>query len=430
MRAEERIERCLVAGNQRSDRGVALHGMPIVPQSATAMLGSMAPEEARMLPKFDAAETALIERVAEFRDREVAPHAVRWERERRMPAEALRAAAALGLAGIEVPKEFGGLGARFTVKVRIAEVLSEADMGFAFSLINTQNTAARLARSGTPSMRERYLAALLRGERFGCTALTEPHAGSDFAAIATSARKVEGGWMLNGEKAWITNAALADLSLVFAQTDPALRGRGIAGFLVDAARPGFERKPAFQLMGGHAIGTGGFALRDYVVPEADMLYPPGEGFKTALASINGARTYVAAMCCGMLRGALGIALRYGAERRAFGKPLLEHQGLRWKLAEAATDLEAMRHLAYAAAETIESGGDAVLAAAQAKAFASRLILGRLGDCMQAMGAEGLREAHPIGRHIALARIANYVDGSTEMQHERIGAQLAERYGGA
>jgi len=381
-----------------------------------------------MLPDFDAAETALIERVAEFRDREVAPNAAQWERERRMPVETLRAAAALGLTGIEVPRELGGLGARFSVKVRIAEVLSEADMAFAFSLINTQNTAARLARTGTPSMRERYLAALLRGERFGCTALTEPGAGSDFAAIATSARRVDGGWVLNGEKAWITNAALADLSVVFAQTDPGERWRGIAGYLVDGTRPGFERKPPYALMGGHAIGTGGFALRDYFVPDGDVLYPPGEGFKTALTSINGARTYVAAMCCGMLRGALGTALRYGAERRAFGKPLLEHQGLRWKLAEVATDLEAARLLAYAAAEAIESGRDAVLPAAQAKAFASRMILTRLGDCMQAMGAEGLREAHPIGRHIALARIANYVDGSTEMQHERIAALLAERYG--
>lgn len=383
-----------------------------------------------MLPEFDAAETALIEAVADFRDREVAPNAARWERERRMPVEALRAAASLGLTGIEVPKELGGLGARFSVKVRIAEVLSEADMAFAFSLINTQNIAARLARSGTPPMRERYLAALLKGERFGCTALTEPGAGSDFAAIAASARKVDGGWVLNGEKAWITNAAVADVLVVYAQTDPAKRGRGIGSYLIDATRPGFERKPSYALMGGHAIGAGGFALRDYFVPDADVLYPPGEGFKTALQSINGARTYVAAMCCGMLQGALRVALGYGAERRAFGKPLLEHQGLRWKLAEVATDLEAARLLAYAAAEAIEAERDAVLPAAQAKAFASRMILGRLADCMQAMGAEGLRESHPIGRHIALARIANYVDGSTEMQNERIAALLVERYGKA
>lgn len=383
-----------------------------------------------MLPEFDAAETALIEAVAAFRDREIAPNAARWERERRVPVEALRAAAALGLTGIEVPRELGGLGARFSVKVRIAEVLSEADMAFAFSLINTQNIAARLARGGTPAMRERYLAALLKAERFGCTALTEPGAGSDFAAITTSARKVDGGWILNGEKAWITNAAVADVLVVYAQTDPAKRGRGIGGYLVDATRPGFERKPSYALVGGHAIGAGGFALRDHFVPDADVLYPPGEGFKSALQSINGARTYVAAMCCGMLQGALRIALDYGAERRAFGKPLLEHQGLRWKLAEVATDLEAARLLAYAAAEVIESERDAVLPAAQAKAFASRMILGRLGDCMQAMGAEGLRESHPIGRHLALARIANYVDGSTEMQHERIGALLAEHYGSA
>jgi len=381
-------------------------------------------------PQFTPDEAVLIEIAKRFRDEQVAPHAARWERERRMPVEALRAAAAAGFTGIEVPQEMGGQGARYFVKLRIAEELSQACMGFAFSLINTHNCAAKLARSGTPSLREHYLPPLLRAERFGAAALTEPQAGSDFAAIKTSARKVAGGWILNGEKAWITNAALADVIVTYAQTDPAQRGRGIACFLVDGTRAGFERKPPFALMGGHAIGAGGFALHDYFVHDEEMLHGPGDGFKAALQSINGARTYVAAMCCGMLQGALAAALRYGAERQSFGKPLLQHQGLRWKLAEAATDLEAARALAYRAAAAIDAGADAALAAAQAKQFAARMIVGRLSDCMQAMGAAGLREECPIGRHIALGRIANYVDGSTEMQNERIGALLLGTYAGA
>src|SRR5579863_5205395 len=247
-----------------------------------------------MEPNFTSAEAALITTAKEFRERIVAPNAAHWERERRLPVEALREAAMLGLTGIEVPRAMGGQGARFSVKARIAEVISEACMSVAFSLLNTQNMAAKIARSGTPALRERHLPALLRAERIGATALTEPGAGSDFGAIKTRAEKVSGGWRLTGEKAWITNAAAAELILTYAQTDPAQGGRGIAGFLVDATRPGFERKPAFALMGGHAIGTGGFALQDYFVGEDEVLHPAGDGFKEAMRLINGAWTYVAA----------------------------------------------------------------------------------------------------------------------------------------
>ena len=381
-----------------------------------------------MQPIFTAEETALIATARQFRDRVLAANAARWERERLFPLEALRQAAGLGLAGIEVPRALGGQGARFSVKARIAEELSQVCMAFAFSLLNTQNLAAKIARTAAPPVRERHLPALLRAERIGATALTEPGAGSDFAAIKTRARKVPGGWRLSGEKTWITNAAAAELILTYAQTDPAQGGRGIAGFLVDAARPGFERKPPLALMGGHAIGTGGFALDDYFVADEEVLHPAGDGFKEAMRLINGARAYVAAMCCGMLAGALATALDHAGKRQAFGRPVIQHQGLRWKLAEVATDLEAARLLAYKAAAIIDAGGDAVLAAAQAKQFASRIIVERLSQCMQAMGAEGLREEHPIGRHIAMGRIANYVDGSTEMQNERIGALLRKHYG--
>ena len=369
-------------------------------------------------------EAALIDKAREFTRSMVMPNAARWERERRYAGEALKAAAELGFLRIQVPKAQGGLGMRFSAKLRVTEELSRGCMAFAFALVNAHNAAQRLARDGTPDQVARYLPAMLRGERRGAAALSEPGAGSDFAAIETTARKVDGGWLLNGAKAWCSNA---DLFVAYAQTEPGSRGRGIAGFIVDSTRPGFARMPSFQLMGGHAIGAGGFTLSDYFAPDADLLQPPGSAFKSALTSINGARTYVAGMCCGMLAEALACAIRYGAERRTFGKRLIDHQGLRWKLVDVANDLEAARLLTYHAAALIDQGGDAVLPAAHAKKFASEMIVGRLSDCMQAMGAAGLREEYPIGRHIALGRIANYVDGSTEIQNERIGAMLLERY---
>jgi alkylation response protein AidB-like acyl-CoA dehydrogenase len=381
----------------------------------------------REAPALSAAGEALLEKARRFRREVVAAEAARWERERIVPREALRAAARLGLTGIEVPHEQGGAGAGFLAKTLIAEELARSCMAFAFSLINTQNLAARIARHGNPAQIARYLAPLLAGERIGCTALTEPQAGSDFPAIATTARRVEGGWIIDGEKAWLTNAAIADTVTLYAKTDAAPGSAGIAAFLVDLEAPGVERVGPYALMGGHAIGAGGLRLSGVRVGDDGLFYPPGEAFKRALAGINGARTYVAAMCCGMVAESLRIALDYADRRHTFGKRLLDHQGLRWSLVEVATDLEAARHLTWRAAELIERGADAVLAAAMAKKFAVRMAQQRLGECMQALGAEGLREHHPIGRHIACARIAGYVDGSNEMMNERIGALLARRY---
>ena len=371
-------------------------------------------------------ERSLLEAARVFRRDYVAPRAAEWERQRALPRDALREAAALGLTGIEVPRDKGGQGAGFPAKLLIAEELSRACMGFAFALVNTQNVAANIAVNGTPEQIERYVAPLLAGEITGCTSLTEPQAGSDFPAITTLARKIDGGWVIDGEKAWATNAATADIAITYVKTDQAPGAEGIAGFLIDARKPGFERRPAYGLMGGHAIGAGGFRLENYRAEDGDLFLAPGRAFKRALNGINGARAYVAAMCCGMVEEALSGALDYGRTRQAFGKSLIEHQGLRWSLVDVATDLEAARLLTYRAAETIARGGDAMLPAAYAKKFAARMAQQRLGDCLQAMGAEGLRETHPIGRHIACARIAGFVDGSTEMQNERIGAALIKR----
>lgn len=368
-------------------------------------------------------EAALLDRAASFTEGTVRPNAAAWERERRQPVEALREAAALGLLRLETPKPQGGLGQRYLVKLALCEEMSCADMGFTFSMVNTQNVAARLAVSSNAHHRDTLVPVLMSGEIFGATALSEPGAGSDFSSIRTSARKVDGGWRLDGEKGWITNASIADLFITYVQTDPAAGWRGIACFLVDARRPGFTRRPAYDLLGGHAIGAGGFALENYIASEDDMLAPPGEAFKLAMKGVNGARVYVAAMCAGMLADALHKALRYGASRETFGRKLLDHQGLNWSLGDVANDLEALRALTAHAGQLIDSDGDAVMAAAHAKKFAGRVTLPRIADCVQAMGANGLREEHGLGRHLACAKIAAYTDGSTEIMNERIGAGL-------
>lgn len=370
----------------------------------------------------------IVARARKFRREIVEPNAARWERERKQPLDALKSAAAAGLLGLEVPVDQGGLGADFMTKLAVIEELSRGCMAFTFSMINSQNVGARLARGGTDRHRAEIVPRLMAGERFAATALSEPGAGSDFAAIATRAEKTGDGWVLNGEKGWITNAPIADYFVTYAQTDPAQGWRGIASFLIDARAPGFVRGEAYDLMGGHAIGAGGFRLTDCLVPDEDVLGQPGAAFKAAMAGVNQARTYVAAMCAGMLAASLEAALGYAAGRETFGKKLIEHQGLRWSLAQAATDLEAIRGLVQRAGTAIADGGDAVMPSAQAKKFATETALARIADCIQAMGANGLKAEYPLGRHLACAKIAAYTDGSIEMMNERIGAGLISAYG--
>ncbi len=372
------------------------------------------------------AEAALLARATQFAREVVAPGAARWETERRIAREAIEDAATIGLTGVEVPMSQGGLGLGYGVKARLAEMLGAADFAFTMSLLNTHNVAAKLAREAPPAVAQRHLPDLLAGRRLGCTALTEAHAGSDFAAIRTQATRTPQGWRIDGAKAWITNAAEAEVIVLYAQTVAGSGASGIACFVVDARRDGFAREPAYALAGQHAIGTGGFRLDGYLAQDDEMLQPPGKAFKSALVSINGARCYIAAMCNGMVAEALRVAMAHGEARSSFGRPLAEHQGWRWRLAEASTALAAGRMLVGEAAQLIESGADAQLAAAQAKLYCARMAEQHLAALTQAMGAEGLRQEHPFGRHLAGARVAALIDGSSEMQLERIAALIRPR----
>lgn len=348
------------------------------------------------------------------------------EESRSQAVDALRAAARVDLLAFETATEYGGHGASFGTKQGICEELSRADMAFTFALINTQNIAAKLAQAPGAANRNQLIKALMAAEIFGATALSEPGAGSDFAAIKTMATKNDDGWLLNGTKGWISNVAIADIFIVYVQTDPGAGWRGIAAFLVDGRKTGFRRGDIYQLIGGHAIGAGEFHLENYQAGNEDMLFPPGVAFKQAMDLINGARAYVASMCCGMIADALERALDYGEERTAFGQPILNNQGLMWSLVDVASDLEALRAVSEKAGGLIDRGEDAVMAAAVAKKMAGEVTVPAIAACIQAMGANGLKRDHNLGHHLACAKIAAFTDGSTEMMKERIAATIRAR----
>ena len=360
----------------------------------------------------------------EFAAASVAPHAADWERDRCAPRAVLEAAADVGLMGLLVPEALGGEGLDLVAMARVMEALAAADLSFAFSVVVHNNLASNIARNGQNHHQEAYLPDLIAGRRVGAFLLTEPQGGSDAANVRTTATRTDSGWCIDGEKAWVTNGSHADVLSIYAQTDSAARHRGIACFLTAADMEGIERLPAYHMLGGHALGAGGFRFTNLTLDERACFLPPGAGFKAAMQGIDAARVNVAFSVCGMLRHGIETTVGFLSKRSLFGTSNARKQGLQWLMADAASDLEAAYALSCKAADALGSGDpEGTVLAAHAKKYATRVAFDRLSDCMQAMGAWGLTHDHPVARHLAGAKIAQYLDGANEVQNVVIARSL-------
>jgi len=372
----------------------------------------------------DAMTSPAVRNVAErFAAEHLAPHAAGWARGSWEPRPMFEAAGEAGLLGLQVQREWGGLALSFTDTAQVLHTLAGADFGAAMALINTHNVATLLLRHSPNGLAPACLPGLLSGQMVACTALTEPNTGSDLAQLKTLAIPKGEGWLLNGEKTWVINAAHADGVMVYAQTQPGAGVKGMAAFWVDARAPGFERRLVHANGAFNSMGLGGFVLNEVFCEAGQMVCPPGVAFADIMDGINRARTYVAAMCCGMVARALAVANTYGRERQAFGKPLVKHQGWRWQLAEASTALKAGELLVAHACSRIDQGSDVKAEAAQAKLYATSMAQTHLGALLHAMGAEGFSDHHPFLRHLAAAHAAALTDGSTAMLLERVAQDI-------
>ncbi len=367
----------------------------------------------------------LLDKTDLFVDQFVAPNAKKWELERQMPSEIFQQAAGFGLTGIIVPTELGGRDVGVVGLTRVLRKIAAADMACAFSLVVHNNLAAAIANSGNDHLKETFLPGLLSGDKVGAFLLTEPQGGSDAGAITTFASSGNGnknnGFVLNGEKAWVSNGTHADVLSVYAQT-----GKGMLCLVVAAGSDGIVRSDPYSMLGGHGLGTCAFTFSNVQVPAGNVLVPEGEGLKAALAGIDIARINVAAMCCGMLEASLAYVIEFARNRQFKGRAITDMQGIQWRLADIATDLAAADALLAQAARSHDENGPVATLAAKAKKCATTITLRRLADCMQIMGAAGLQQEHPIARHFACAKIAEYLDGTTEIQNLVIArALLAE-----
>ena len=332
----------------------------------------------------------------------------------RPPREVWQAYAESGLKGMLVPKDKGGHAIRASVMANMSERLGRADPIAALTYVPQEYCMAAIAGYGDHPWHREMLEKLMASEVSTGFLLTEPGAGSDAASMTTTATKGANGWTMNGAKAWVTNAPYIDEYFVFAQTQPGSGAKGIAGFLVPRETDGIEVGKPYEMISGHVASIADVTFKDVALAPERMVVPPGEGLRAALSAIDMARINVAAMCCGALSVGLETALDYTTQRRAFGQPVANFQGMQWQLAEVATDLHAARLITYDAAAKVEANGKATPEAAHAKKFAANVAMTGLDICMGQMGSNGLKHDTPLPRLFAAAKIAKTLDGSTEI----------------
>lgn len=369
-------------------------------------------------------ERTLIDRARAFAGDAVAPVIEQHETGHRVPIDLLRAGAG-EFAGLLVSEHEGGYAAGVPAVASVLAALARADLAFTFSLVVHLNLTSAIANRGSAAQKQKYLGDMLAGRLIGAFCLTEPDAGTDAAALSTLAHQTgDGDWVLNGEKAWVTNGHVADLFCVYARTDAAPGNKGIASFLIDRDQAGLTVQEPYSLMGGNVMGTTGLALDDCSAGSEQLFVPPGDGFKAAMQGIDLARILLSAMCCSVLADGLEIAGDYARKRRAFGQRTIDFQGLQFSLAEVASDLRAAQLLTAEAIALLDAGGNARIAASHAKKMSTRAAFDGLAQCMQAMGANGFKRDHALPRHLANAKMAHYLDGTTEVQNLIIGREIA------
>ncbi|MGH2378932.1 MAG: acyl-CoA dehydrogenase [Candidatus Limnocylindria bacterium] len=343
-----------------------------------------------------------------------------------VPRELVREMADLGFMGIDVPERWGGAGLDMVAYVLVMEEVNRACASTGVILGSHVSLAtAPLLRYGTDEQKERLLAPLARGEKLGCFALSEPASGSDAAAMRTSARRDGDAWVLDGTKNFITNGAFADLTVVFAQTDPEKRHHGIVALVVEKGTPGFAVGKLEKKLGIRGSDTAQLHFSDCRVPDANRLGEVGDGFRIALSTLDGGRASIAAQAVGIGRACLEDSLAYAQEREAFGQKIAEFQAIQWKLADMATEIDAARLLTWRAAALKDRGLPFGVEAAMAKLFASDAAMRAARECVQIFGGYGYLRDFPAERHYRDAKITEIYEGTSEIMHHVIAEDMLE-----
>jgi len=359
-----------------------------------------------------------------FAQAELAPNAARWDRDSHFPREALRKLGGLGALGMVVPEQWDGAAMDYLSLALTLEEIAAGD-GATSTIVSVQNSVVcgPVLAFGTDAQKEHYLKPLARGEWLGCFCLTEPHVGSDAGAITTRAERKGDGYVLNGVKQFITTGKNADVAIVFAVTDKSAGKKGISAFIVDARTPGYTVARVEDKLGQHASDTAQIVFENCAVPAANLLGREGDGYRIALANLEGGRIGIAAQAVGMARAAFEAALGYARERQAFGKPIAEHQAVNFRLADMATKIDVARQMVWHAAALRDAGEPCLKEASMAKLFASEMAETVASDAIQIHGGYGYVADFPVERIYRDVRVCQIYEGTSDIQRMVIGRAI-------
>jgi alkylation response protein AidB-like acyl-CoA dehydrogenase len=360
-----------------------------------------------------------------FAQERLAPNAARWDREHHFPRAELSALGELGALGIVVPERWGGAGLDYLSLAVALEEIAAGD-GSVSTIVSVQNSVVcgPINAFGTDAQKERFLVPLARGEALGCFCLSEPQVGSDAGAIATRAQREGEFFVLNGVKQFITTGKNANVAVVFAVTDKVAGKKGISAFLVPTPTPGYVVARVEEKLGQRASDTAQIVFENCRVPAANLLGSEGQGYRIALANLEMGRIGIAAQAVGMARAAFDAALAYARERTSFGKALVAHQAINFKLADMATQIEAARQLTWHAAALRDAGQPCLSEASMAKLFASEMAERVCSDAIQIHGGYGYVSDFPVERIYRDVRVCQIYEGTSEIQRLVIGRALA------
>ncbi|KKE77765.1 acyl-CoA dehydrogenase [Bacilli bacterium] len=364
--------------------------------------------------------------VRDFAEKEVEPTAAERDEEERFDRSIFDKMAELGLTGIPWPEEYGGIESDYVSYVIAVEELSRVCASTGVTLSAHLSLASwPIFKYGNEQQKKNFLTRLATGEALGAYALSEPGAGSDVASMKTVAKRDGNDYVLSGSKVWITNGGVADIYIVFAKTDPDAKHKGISAFIVEKGTEGFSFGKKEKKLGIRSSPTTELIFENCRIPKENMLGAEGDGFKIAMTTLDGGRNGIAAQALGIAQGALDAAVNYAKEREQFGKPIAANQGISFKLADMATEIEAARLLTYQAAWLESEGLPYGKASAMSKLFAGDTAMKVTVEAVQIFGGYGYTKDYPVERYMRDAKITQIYEGTNEIQRLVIGRMVTK-----
>ena len=362
--------------------------------------------------------------VREFAAAEIKPHVMEWDEAQRLPREIFTKMGELGLMGVLFPEEYGGAGMGYVEYATVIEEIARVDGSIGLSVAAHNSLCTNhIFQYGSEAQRKKYVSPLARGERLGAWGLTEPSSGSDASGMKTIAVRRDGGWVINGSKNFITHGISADVCVVIAITNREMRSRGISAFVVEQGTKGFIAGKKENKLGMRASETASIIFEDCWIPEENLIGEAGRGFVNAMQVLDGGRISIAALALGIAQGAYESALKYSQERKQFGQAIFDFQGIQFKLADMATQIDAARLLTLRAAWMKDNKRQTTRESAMAKLYASEIAVKVAEEAIQIHGGYGYTKDYPPEKFWRDSKLCTIGEGTSEVQRLVIARQL-------